>query len=316
MLNSITSVSLQQPYDKEINRNDNASQFEIDNLKYNLKEIKRGNELVKGFFDKNSNIPEGWSQVGEKHQAAINRFSSFRVELPENILSHKDMALAMKESLPKDIYNNIKKELSDLTIPDVGLDYKTTKKILGKLGESIHKGLGDKYNDFVFNQSDITEKFHTKNMEKGLCTPLSMLWIESKIKGGEFNVDITKTDTVEFLQWMSEDPGNNLLDYLESNGMSILPNQHEYKGGVYLLGLDNIGVSEGEKTGIGHSCAININSKEGRFEFFDPNGGQFSFKSLEKLEDFVEFHCTTQYYIDSNDFKGNCQLNSVCMKKN
>jgi len=316
MLNSITSVSLQQSYDKEINRNDNASQFENDKLKYHLKEIKCGNELVKGFFDKNSNIPEGWCQVGKKHQAAINRFSSFGIELPGNILSHTDMALAMKKSLPKNIYDNIKKELSELTIPDVGLDYKTTKKILGKMGELIHKGLGDKYNDFVFNQSDFTGKLHTKNMEKGLCTPLSTLWIESKIKGGEFNVDITSADTVEFLQWMSEDLGNNFIDYLENNGMSILPTQHEYKDGVYLLGLDNTGVSEGEKAGIGHGCAMNINSKEGRFEFFDPNRGQFSFKSLEKLKDFVGLHCTTLYYIDSDDFKGNHKLNSVCMKKN
>ncbi|WP_119343800.1 YopT-type cysteine protease domain-containing protein [Facilibium subflavum] len=262
---------------------------------------------------------------GYKHHKLIQKFSNLFVNLPEEVPDYDTIYKAIKNSpfkkLPKEIRNQFLEELAGLDIKENDpLNYQTTKAFFNILENYALKHAEKMFEgklDFVFQQSTIIGDFRTKNVKNGICSPITIKWIEAKLKDTDFKIDWKNPEHRDWFQWAVEDHASNPLLYLKSEKIHPkepvltkvdLTTKDWLKGGAALMGVDNTGKTQNDKDGLGHSCGVLVDFSKGRFEFFDPNTGQFSFQSKENLKQFIEFYIVQTYYENKNDCSNNLDL--------
>ncbi|MEO3736975.1 YopT-type cysteine protease domain-containing protein [Shewanella baltica] len=124
----------------------------------------------------------------------------------------------------------------------------------------------------------------------GLCSTLAMKWCADKHQGVHFFNDM---DTKEGLEEVVNLKINKeVVSYLQSRGLAVTENETKLninKAGFHLLGLSP------KKKGYGHEVAAFIDDQAKQYKYFDPNLGEFSFPTSEKMKSFIKTSSTRIY---------------------
>ncbi|MCU8034854.1 MAG: C58 family peptidase [Shewanella sp.] len=144
--------------------------------------------------------------------------------------------------------------------------------------------------DVTWDQSSILKNIQVG--KDGLCSTLAIKWCADKHQGVHFFNDM---DTKEGLEEVVNLKINKeVASYLQSSGLAVSENETNLnikKAGFHLLGLSP------KNKGYGHEVAAFIDDQAKQYKYFDPNLGEFSFSTSEKMKSFI-LTSSTRIYTD------------------
>lgn len=227
----------------------------------------------------------------------IRDFQLVGVELGGTLPSnYRELFASIRASFPDNsIVNGMLEKYDVRGQLDNTLKPNATKKILSTLFSLPHnqEKIAHRFSgqlDTSWDQSNMLKSIQIG--KTGLCTSLAMKWCADKYQGIPFFNDIKTKEGLDEVVHLKIDNGGD--PYLHARGLAL--SAHETTLNIEKAGFHLIGLTP--KKGVyGHEVAAVIDDKTKQYKYFDPNLGEFSFPTAEKMKSFIQTSSSRIYTV-------------------